>query len=625
MCAAANGSSGMARQAAPVRSGPEPARRRSGSRGQRRRARHIRPAGRLPDRRPAVPGEVLMSSASWLQIAVLRVTAPLLGRYMAKVYGDERKAPGDRVFLPVERLVYRICRVDPDSEQRWTVYTFAVIGFSLMSFLLLYAMQRLQHWLPLNPTDLPNVTDHVAFNTAVSFMTNTNWQSYSGELTMSHLTQMTGLTVQNFVSAAAGMAVMAALIRGLARRRASTLGNFWVDLTRTVVRILLPMSFLLALGLVSQGVIQNFHGHTAVTTLEGATQLIPGGPAASQVAIKQLGTNGGGFFNMNSSHPFENSTPFNNFVETWCILVIPFALAFTFGRMVGDRRQGRAVFAIMAVIWFGMSLAAMLFETHGNPRMDALGVAQANTATQAGGWMEGKEVRFGPAASGLWAASTTGTSNGSVNSMHDSFTPLGGMVAISHIMLGEVSPGGVGVGLNGLLIFVILSAFLAGLMVGRTPEYLGKKVQAAEMKLVVLYILAMPTVLLAFASASVLMKGALAARNNPGPHGLTEILYAFTSGSNNNGSAFAGITASTPWYDTTIGLCMLVGRFLLIIPVLAIAGSMARKAVSPPTVGTFPTHTPLFGSLVVGVVLIVGGLTFFPALALGPIVEQLSL
>src|SRR6266545_268567 len=602
MCAAANGSSGMARQAAPVRSGPEPARRRSGSRGQRRRARHIRPAGRLPDRRPAVPGEVLMSSASWLQfavlIAVLLVTAPLLGRYMAKVYGDERKAPGDRVFLPVERLVYRICRVDPDSEQRWTVYTFAVIGFSLMSFLLLYAMQRLQHWLPLNPTDLPNVTDHVAFNTAVSFMTNTNWQSYSGELTMSHLTQMTGLTVQNFVSAAAGMAVMAALIRGLARRRASTLGNFWVDLTRTVVRILLPMSFLLALGLVSQGVIQNFHGHTAVTTLEGATQLIPGGPAASQVAIKQLGTNGGGFFNMNSSHPFENSTPFNNFVETWCILVIPFALAFTFGRMVGDRRQGRAVFAIMAVIWFGMSLAAMLFETHGNPRMDALGVAQANTATQAGGWMEGKEV---------------------------SFTPLGGMVAISHIMLGEVSPGGVGVGLNGLLIFVILSVFLAGLMVGRTPEYLGKKVQAAEMKLVVLYILAMPTVLLAFASASVLMKGALAARNNPGPHGLTEILYSFTSGSNNTGSAFAGITASTPWYDTTIGLCMLVGRFLLIITVLAIAGSMARKAVSPPTVGTFPTHTPLFGSLVVGVVLIVGGLTFFPALALGPIVEQLSL
>jgi K+-transporting ATPase ATPase A chain len=570
-----------------------------------------------------------MSSASWLQFAtlivVLLVTAPPLGWYMAKVYGDDRKAPGDRVFLPVERLIYRVCRVNPDREQHWTVYAFSVLGFSLVSFLALYAIQRLQQWLPLNPTQMPNVTDHIAFNAAVSFMTNTNWQSYSGELTMSHLTQMTGLAVQNFVSAAAGMAVMAALIRGLARRRASTIGNFWVDLTRTTVRILLPMAFVVALVLVSQGVIQNFHGHTAVTTLEGGSQLIPGGPTASQIAIKQLGTNGGGFFNMNSAHPFENSTPFNNFAENWCILIIPFALAFAFGRMVGDRRQGRAVFAIMAVIWFGMSLAAMLLETHGNPRLDALGVTQAQTATQAGGWMEGKEVRFGPAASGLWAASTTGTSNGSVNSMHDSFTPLGGGVPLVHMMLGEVSPGGVGVGLNGLLIFVILSVFIAGLMVGRTPEYLGKKIQAAEMKLVILYVLAMPTVLLSFAAASVLMNSALASLNNPGPHGLSEILYAFTSGSNNNGSAFAGITASTPWYDTTIGLCMLVGRFFLIIPVLAIAGAMARKAASPPTAGTFPTHTPLFGGLVIGVVLIVGGLTFFPALALGPIVEQLSL
>jgi potassium-transporting ATPase potassium-binding subunit len=341
-----------------------------------------------------------MSSASWLQFAaligVLLLTAPPLGWYIAKVYGDDRKAPGDRVFGPVERFIYRICRVNPDSEQHWTVYAFSVLGFSVVSFLALYGIQRLQQWLPFNPTDMRNVTDHIAFNTAVSFMTNTNWQSYSGELTMSHLTQMTGLAVQNFVSAAAGMAVMAALIRGLARRRASTIGNFWVDLTRTVVRILLPMSFLVALVLVSQGVIQNFHGHTAVTALEGGTQLIPGGPTASQVAIKQLGTNGGGFFNMNSAHPFENSTPFNNFVENWCILIIPFALAFTFGRMVGDRRQGRAVFAIMAVVWFGMSLAAMLLETHGNPRLDALGVTQAHTATQAGGWMEGKEVRPRP-------------------------------------------------------------------------------------------------------------------------------------------------------------------------------------------------------------------------------------
>jgi K+-transporting ATPase ATPase A chain len=456
-------------------------------------------------------------------------------------------------------------------------------------------------------------------------MTNTNWQSYSGELTMSHLTQMTGLTVQNFVSAAAGMAVMAALIRGLARRRASTVGNFWVDLTRTVVRIMLPLSFLVAIGLMSQGVIQTFDGHTAVTTLEGATQLVPGGPVASQIAIKQLGTNGGGFFNVNSAHPFENPTPLSNFVETWCILVIPFALAFTFGRMVGDRRQGRAVFAIMAVIWFGMSLGAMVVEGDGNPRLDALGANQSVTAEQAGGNMEGKEVRFGPAASGVWAASTTGTSNGSVNSMHDSYTPLGGLIPLSHMMLGEVSPGGTGVGLNGLLIMVILAVFIAGLMVGRTPEYLGKKIQATEMKLVVLYVLAMPTAALAFAATSVLIHSAVASQANPGAHGLSEILYAFTSGSNNNGSAFAGLTASTPWYDTTIGLAMLVGRFLLIIPVLALAGSMARKRPLPPSAGTFPTHTPLFGALVVGVVVIVAGLTFFPALALGPIVEYLSL
>jgi K+-transporting ATPase ATPase A chain len=569
-----------------------------------------------------------MSTASWVQfavlIAVLLVTAPLLGRYMARVYGEGR-APGDRVFGPVERLIYRLCRVSPDSEQGWTVYAFSVLGFSLFSFLLLYGLQRTQAWLPLNPNELPNVTDHIAFNAAVSFMTNTNWQSYSGELTMSHLTQMTGLTVQNFVSASVGMAVMAALIRGLARRRAGTVGNFWVDLTRTAVRIMLPLSLLVAIVLVSQGVIQNLSGHTVVTAVEGASQLIPGGPAASQVAIKQLGTNGGGFFNMNSAHPFENSTTFNNLVENWAILIVPFALAFTFGRMVRDRRQGWAVFAIMAVVWFGMSVAAMSLEAGGNPRFDEFGVTQETTSEQAGGNMEGKEVRFGPAASGLWAASTTGTSNGSVNSMHDSFTPLGGMVPLSHMMLGEVSPGGTGVGLNGLLVMVILSVFIAGLMVGRTPEYLGKKVQAAEMKLVVLYLLAMPTGLLGFAAASVLIDSAVASQANPGAHGLSEILYAFTSGANNNGSAFVGLTASTWWYDTTIGLAMLIGRFLLIIPVLAIAGSMARKQPVPASVGTMPTHTPLFGALVVGVVAIVAGLTFFPALALGPIVEQLSL
>jgi K+-transporting ATPase ATPase A chain len=421
------------------------------------------------------------------------------------------------------------------------------------------------------------------------------------------------------------MAVMAALIRGLARRRASTLGNFWVDLTRTITRIILPISFVLALFLVSQGVIQNFHGDRTVTTVEGTEQVIPGGPVASQVAVKQDGTNGGGFFNVNSAHPFENSGPLNNFVEMYAIVILPFALAFTYGRMVGDKRQGRAVFGIMLVIWGGMSLGAMALESNGNSNLDKVGVDQSVSGTQSGGNMEGKEVRFGPAASGLWAASTTGTSNGSVNSMHDSFTPIGGMLPLSHMMLGEVSPGGVGVGLNGLLIMVILSVFIAGLMVGRTPEYMGKKIQATEMKLVVLYILAMPLVLLGFAAASMFVGSVLHVTIwNPGPHGLTEIIYAFTSAANNNGSAFAGITAATQWMDTTLGIAMLVGRFFLIIPILAIAGSMARKQPAPVNAGTFPTHTPLFGGLVIGVTLIVAGLTFFPALALGPIVEHLS-
>jgi K+-transporting ATPase ATPase A chain len=569
-----------------------------------------------------------MSPASWLQLAVLIVvvvaTAIPLGAYMARVYGDG-KAPGDRFFLPIERLIYRICRVDPEREQRWTVYAYSVIGFSLVSFLLLYGLERLQGSLPFNPTGMPAVIPHVSFNAAVSFMTNTNWQSYAGEATMSHFTQMVGLAVQNFVSAAVGMSVMAALIRGLARRRAVTLGNFWVDLVRTAVRILVPLAFALALVLVSQGVIQNLHGFTSVQTVEGATQAIPGGPVASQIAIKQLGTNGGGFFNMNSSHPFENSTPFNNLVENWAILVLPFALAFTFGRMVGDRRQGRAVFAIMFTIWLGMTVAAMAFETAGNPRLDAVGVTQTATSDQGGGYLEGKEVRFGSAACGVWAASTTGTSNGSVDCMHDSMTPLGGSVALGHMLLGEVSPGGVGVGLNGLLVFSILAVFIAGLMVGRTPEYLGKKIQAAEMKMVAIYVLAMPVVVLAFAAASVLLGGALDSRANPGPHGLSEILYAFASGGNNNGSAFAGLTASTTWYDTTIGLAMLVGRFFAIIPVLGIAGSMASKVAAPPSAGTFPTHTPLFCGLVVGIVVVVAGLTFFPVMALGPIVEHLSL
>ena len=572
-----------------------------------------------------------MSAGNWLQLVVLVAAAVgaavPLGRYMARVYGDrDGGAPGDRIFLPVERGIYRICGVDPEREQRWTVYAYSLIGFSIVSFLVVYALQRFQGDLPLNPTGVPGVVPHLSFNTAVSFMTNTNWQSYGGEATMSHLTQMGGLAVQNFVSAAAGMATLAALIRGLARRRATTIGNFWVDLTRSTVRILLPLSLLVALVLVSQGVIQNFRGFTEATTVEGATQLIPGGPVASQVAIKQLGTNGGGFFNVNSAHPFENSTPFNGLVEMWAILVIPFAFAFTFGRMVGDRRQGRAVFAVMFLVWGAMSLMAMGLEGNGNPRLTDAGADQAVTATQSGGNLEGKEVRFGPSASGLWATSTTGTSNGSVNSMHDSFTALGGAVPLSHMMLGEVSPGGVGVGLSGLLMMAILSVFIAGLMVGRTPEYLGKKIQAGEMKTVALYVLAMPAAVLGFTAASMFVDSVTNTTMwNSGPHGFSEILYAFASAGNNNGSAFAGITAATDWMDTTLGFAMLIGRFFLIIPVLALAGSLAGKQVMPASTGTFPTHTPLFVGLVIGVVVIVGGLTFFPALSLGPIVEHLSL
>ncbi len=570
-----------------------------------------------------------MSGAGWAQFAaltvVLLVTAPPLGWYMARVFSDGRKAPGDRVFLPVESAIYRICRVDPDKEQNWKVYAYSVLAFSLVSFLFLYALLRWQSGLPLNPNDLPGVVPHLSFNTAVSFMTNTNWQSYGGEVTLSNLSQMVGLSVQNFVSAAAGMAVMAALIRGLARRRASTLGNFWVDLTRSTIRILLPLAFLVAVILVSQGVVQNFSGNSTVTTVEGGSQVIPGGPAASQISIKQLGTNGGGFFNVNSAHPFENATSFSNIVETWAILIIPFALAFTFGYLVRSRRQGHAVFAIMLIIWAGMSLLAMDLEAHGNSALDALGVDQSISSDQPGGNMEGKELRFGSEASGLWAASTTGTSNGSVNSMHDSYTPLGGGVPMLHMMLGEVSPGGVGVGLNGLLIMAILSVFIAGLMIGRTPEYLGKKIESSEMKLIVLYLLAMPITLLGFAAASSVLDFALDSRANPGSHGLSEILYAYDSASNNNGSAFAGLTTATNWYDTTLGLTMLIGRFFLIIPVLAIAGSMARKQTVPASSATFPTHTPLFVGLVIGVVFVVSGLTFFPALSLGPIVEQLSL
>jgi K+-transporting ATPase ATPase A chain len=586
-----------------------------------------------------------MSAAAFLSLGVLIVALLVcihpLGKYMAKVY-DSDKAPGDRVFLPVERLIYRILRVNPRREQRWNIYTISLLAFSVVSVLALYLFQRVQTWLPL-ANDLPNVDPKMAWNTAVSFTTNTNWQSYSGESTMGHLVQMAGLAVQNFVSAAVGMCIVVALIRALARRTGRTLGNFWVDLTRTTTRILLPISFVIALVLVSQGAIQNFTSSTTAKPLDQTVQVettddagntvtstvteqqIPGGPVASQEAIKDLGTNGGGFFNVNSAHPFESPTRFTNILEIFALLVIGFAFPITYGQMVGSKRQGRVVLAVMGVLWLSTSMMAGFFEQNGNIELARRGVDQSISADQGGGNLESKEVRFGAASSGVFASSTTGTSTGSVDSGHDSFTPLGGMIPLVNMKLGEVSPGGTGVGLAGLLINALLAVFIAGLMVGRTPEFLGKKIQAPEMKLVVLYILAMPAIVVVFAGAAVLLNTALAGRLNDGPHGLTEMVYAYASASNNNGSAFAGLTVTSQWYQVTLGLCMLIGRFFLAIPVLAVAGSLVRKQKVPVTVGTFPTDTPLFGGLVLGVVLIVAGLTFLPVLALGPIVEHLSL
>lgn len=569
-----------------------------------------------------------MTVTGWLQAAALitciGVATPVLGSYLAKVYSAGR-APGDRVFAPVERLVYRATGVDPDQEQRWAVYARSVLAFSVASVLFLYLLQRLQGMLPLNPTDAGAVAPAIAFNTAVSFVTNTNWQSYAGESTMSHLTQMAGLAVQNFVSAGVGMAVAIALIRGLVRRRCSTIGNFWVDLTRSVTRVLLPLSFVAALAFAGLGVVQNLSGGAEARTLEGATQTIPGGPVASQEVIKLLGTNGGGFYNANSAHPFENPSGLTNLLQMVLILVIPFAFTYAFGTLAKNRRQGWVVFAAMFVLWASSAALAMSFETSGNPLLDEHGVTQEVSGTQAGGNLEGKEIRLGAAGSGLFAATTTGTSTGAVNSAHDSYTPGGGAIPLVNMMLGEISPGGVGAGLYGMLVFALLAVFIAGLMVGRTPEFLGKRIQAAEMKLVMLYILVVPAVVLVFTGASVVMGTAKASIFNPGPHGLTEVAYAFTSAANNNGSAFGGLDATTDWYTTTLGIAMLAGRFLLIVAVLAIAGSLAGKQPVPTSAGTFPTDTPLFSGLLVGVILIVVGLTFFPALALGPMVEALGL
>jgi len=559
-----------------------------------------------------------------LLLAVVALTPPL-GGFIARVMG------GERTFLhpllgPVERLVYRTLRLQPDREQTWKAYGRSLLVFSLASIVGLYVLQRIQGLLPLNADGFGAVDPYLALNTAVSFVTNTNWQNYLGEQTMSHLTQMAGLAVQNFVSAGVGLAVAVALIRGLTRRRATTIGNFWVDLTRGVVFVLLPMSVLLASLMMARGVVQNFNALREVTTVGGATQNLPGGPVASQEAIKELGTNGGGPYNANSAHPYENPDPITNFLEMLALLVIPFALTATYGRLVGSRRQGWAVFAAMAVIWAGMVTTAVVAEQAGNPIVERAGVDQAaagGTSAQAGGNMEGKETRFGIGASGTFAASTTGTSTGAVNSFHDSYTAIGGLVPTAHILLGEVSPGGVGTGLYGMLVFVLLAVFIAGLMVGRTPEWLGKKVQAREVKLAGLAILVMPTVVLVLTAFASVLDVGTSSRLNEGPHGLTEILYAFASQTNNNGSAFAGLTGNTAFYNLTGSLAMYAGRFLPILAVLAIAGSLAAKEKVPAGPGTFPTHTPLFVGLLVSVVLIVGALTFFPVLALGPIVEHL--
>jgi K+-transporting ATPase ATPase A chain len=559
-----------------------------------------------------------------LLLAVALLTPPL-GAFIARVMS------GQRTFLhpvlgPVERLVYRGLRLQPDREQAWTGYARSLLVFSLASVAGLYLLQRLQGLLPVNPDGFGAVDPYLALNTAVSFVTNTNWQNYLGEQTMSHLTQMAGLAVQNFVSAGVGLAVAIALIRGITRRRAETIGNFWVDLTRGVLFVLLPLSVLVASLLLARGVVQNFHGLREVATVAGAAQTLPGGPVASQEAIKELGTNGGGFYNANSAHPYENPDPITDFLEMLALLVIPFALTATYGKLVGSRRQGWAVFAAMAIIWAGMVTTAVVAEQAGNPIVARAGVDQAYAVganAQSGGNMEGKETRFGIGASGSWAASTTGTSTGAVNSFHDSYTAIGGLATTAHMLLGEVSPGGVGTGLYGMLVFVLLAVFIAGLMVGRTPEWLGKKVQAREVKLAGLAILVMPTVVLLLTAVAAVVTAGLSSRLNLGPHGLTEILYAFASQTNNNGSAFAGLTGNTPFYNLTGSFAMWLGRYLPIVAVLAIAGSLAAKEKVPAGPGTFPTHTPLFVGLLVGVVLIVGALTFFPVLALGPIVEQL--
>ena len=586
-----------------------------------------------------------------LYMVVLLALAKPLGGYMARVYTGQPSGL-DRVLGPLERLIYRLCGVRAEAEMGWQTYAIAMLLFNLIGFLAVYALQRLQGGLPLNPQSFGAVTPDSSFNTATSFITNTNWQGYGGETTMSYLTQMLALAVQNFASAATGMAVLVAFIRGLVRHTAQTIGNFWVDLTRSTLYILLPLSLVLALVQVSQGMVQNFSAYQTVPLLQSTTyeepkldadgkplkdaddkpvtetkavkeQVLPMGPAASQIAIKQLGTNGGGFFNVNSAHPFENPTPLTNFLEMLAILLIAAALCYTFGVMVGDTRQGWAVLAAMTLVFVSLLALCVWAEQSGNPRIAALGVDTTASDLHPGGNMEGKEVRIGIVNSAIWATATTAASNGSVNAMHDSFTPLGGLVPLFMIQLSEVIFGGVGSGLYGMLIYVIIAVFVAGLMVGRTPEYLGKKIESYEMKMASLVILVPPLLVLVCTALAVVTEAGKAGAANPGAHGFSEILYAFSSMGNNNGSAFAGVSANTPFYNLLGGVAMLASRYWIAVPALAIAGALARKKLVPAGLGTLPTHTPLFVAMLIGVVIIVGALTFIPALALGPIVEHL--
>lgn len=576
-----------------------------------------------------------MTANGFLQLAfyliVLLALAKPLGTFMAHVY--EGRTFG-RFLTAIEEWIFRICGLKRREEMNWKTYAWAMLVFNLAGMLAVYAMQRWQDWLGVNPQGFGPVTPDSAFNTAVSFASNTNWQGYGGEATMSYLTQMLALTVQNFVSAASGMATLAALIRGIVRQSSETIGNFWTDMVRSTLYILLPLAILLSAILISQGVIQNFDAYQPVTLLQpvvGANgkpvteQWLPMGPAASQIAIKQLGTNGGGFFNVNSAHPFENPTPFSNFFELLAILLIPAALCYTFGKMVGDTRQGWAILAAMTLLFVSVLWLCVVAEQQGNPAFAKAGIDQTANDLQSGGNMEGKEVRFGIANSALWATATTAASNGSVNSMHDSYTPLGGLAPMWLMQLGEVVFGGVGSGLYGMLIFAIVAVFIAGLMVGRTPEYLGKKIESYEMKMASLVILIPPIVVLGFTALAVVTEWGTTAIYNSGVHGFSEVLYAYSSQGNNNGSAFAGLGANNPFYNITGGLAMLVARYWLAIPTLAIAGSLAAKKHVPTGPGTMPTHTPLFVVLLVAIVVIVGALTFIPALALGPIVEHLMM